>query len=129
MSMLGEKPVGQSGVLEKLVIDSMSDLLDSSSDAAWSGELMCNRGMCDRSVGGKPQGRMGFLQLMEYSFTVFLIWLLKKTWSYYVLCGLWTTEANSVVPLLIRPFHKYLLVAYCVLGWGYRSNDGWVSVL
>ena len=33
MFMLGEKLVGQSGVLEKLVIDSMSDLLDSNSDA------------------------------------------------------------------------------------------------
>lgn len=123
MSMLRGKPIGQSGVLEKLVIDSVSYLLDPNSEATWS-ELMCNRGMCNRPVGGLSQGRMGFLQLMECSFIVFLIWLLKKIWSYYVLCGLWTTEGNSVVPLLIHPFHKYLLVAYYVLGWAYRSNDG-----
>lgn len=43
---------------------------------------------------------MAFLQPVECRFMVFLIWLLKEMGPYYVilgLCGLYTTEANSLV--------------------------------
>ena len=90
----GQKLVAQPDALEKPVIESMSDLLESDSGlyaqekSTCSGDVYMirttavrNRGECNRSAGGKSKGRMAFLQLMECGLIVFVIWLLKKIWT------------------------------------------------
>ena len=51
---------------------------------------MCNRGMCNRSVGGKCQERMGFLTACGMQLHSFLNLAIKE--NMILLCFVWSVD-------------------------------------